>query len=164
MTVYTSPQDPYEEIINKTEPIIFIAGGISNCPDWQSELIAEMDSCNFSIINPRRVGGLSKDGDEARTQINWEQKYLKLATTVIFWFPSESICPITLLELGQCLTRMHYEPLKVIVGVHENYERKFDVFTQAGVAERSALYFDESHVKVVEGWEIFKEEVRRWVQ
>ena len=31
-----------------------MAGGISNCADWQSEMASKLENVNLTIINPRR--------------------------------------------------------------------------------------------------------------
>lgn len=57
---------------------LFLAGGISNCPDWQSEVIKMLSETDLSIANPRRPYGLEKTGDAAAKQIAWEHEMLRL--------------------------------------------------------------------------------------
>ncbi|MEO1378678.1 MAG: hypothetical protein AAFW70_31365, partial [Cyanobacteria bacterium J06635_10] len=47
---------------------------------------------------------------------------------ILFWFPQESICPITLYELGSW--SMTDKPL--FIGIHPNYPRRRDVEIQTG--------------------------------
>lgn len=107
---------------------IFLAGGISNCPDWQrlatEYLMEELKDTDLTIINPRRVEDLTIIPEE---QIAWEFQYLEEATRILFWFPSETLCPITLFELGKCLVKC---PEKLHIGCHPLYQRKLDVITQ----------------------------------
>ena len=46
---------------------LFLAGGISKCPDWQAEAVKE-----------------------AAYQIRWKYEFLRRARVVLFWFPKES--------------------------------------------------------------------------
>lgn len=141
--------------------VIFLAGGISNCPDWQSEIIKIIDTEKFDVINPRRVGDLAKDGDEAANQIIWEFVALKKATLVLFWFPEESICPITLFEYGKELMRAAANDITLLVGCHENYQRKFDLEIQTQLMMK---YYNWNKYGPVlfckEGWEPFAEAVK----
>ena len=59
---------------------LFLAGGITNCPDWQSEISTMLDALltykSVTVLNPRRIGDLAKNGKDAEAQIWWEHKYL----------------------------------------------------------------------------------------
>lgn len=104
---------------------IFLAGGISGCPDWQSEVIELLDGEQGVALNPRRSGGFIDDiADE---QISWEYHALRSVHTVFFWFPKETLCPIALLELG-AFTQI--PQTRLIVGTHPDYQRRFDVIKQ----------------------------------
>jgi len=111
---------------------VFLAGGIRGCPDWQNEFIEIFNKLHSEycssvlLINPRREGDLAKDGEDALAQIKWEKYYLDESTVKLFWFPAETLCPITLFELGK-YSRMDY---KLVVGCDEDYQRKFDVKVQ----------------------------------
>ncbi|MGD1910981.1 MAG: nucleoside 2-deoxyribosyltransferase domain-containing protein [Rivularia sp. (in: cyanobacteria)] len=107
---------------------IFCAGGISNCPDWQSQMVELLEPLSWTILNPRRPNFPIHDPDASRQQIAWEHKHLRLASSILFWFPQESICPITLYELGSW--SMTDKPL--FIGVHPNYPRRRDVEIQTG--------------------------------
>ncbi|MEM7578734.1 MAG: nucleoside 2-deoxyribosyltransferase domain-containing protein [Cyanobacteria bacterium P01_A01_bin.80] len=108
---------------------IFCAGGISNCPDWQSEMVELLKPLPWKIINPRRQNFPIHDPDAARQQIEWEHRHLRLATTILFWFPQETLCPITLYELGAW--SMTDKPL--FIGIHPNYPRRQDVEIQTSL-------------------------------
>ena len=45
---------------------------------------------------------------------------------VSFWFPEETLCPITLYELG----KIAMSNKVMFVGTHPNYKRRFDVIKQ----------------------------------
>ena len=107
----------------KEEPALFVAGGISGCADWQSEFVSMLANENITVLNPRRKVFIDNDGELSKEQIKWEFEYLKKASAVSFWFTEETLCPITLYELGK--QSMDKKPL--FIGVHPNYKRKFDV-------------------------------------
>ena len=125
--LYKSP-DPLP--FNFQRQSIFVAGGISNCPDWQSEMTTLMDSNIFDVVNPRRDSGFDKTGATAEEQIIWEHRALGLVDSCIFWFPKETLCPITLLELGKMLVRAHHHAVRLAIGWHPEYQRAFDLDVQ----------------------------------
>ena len=130
--LYTAPQ-PLPESFDPAAPSVFIAGGISNCSDWQAEMVARMDHARFDVINPRRYEGLAKDGDEAAKQIRWEHHALDRVSACIFWFPSETLCPITLFELGKMLVLCRQHRVELAIGWHRDYQRGFDLDVQIGL-------------------------------
>lgn len=140
-------QSPNEWILRWDQLSAFLAGGISNCPDWQSYFIHKLreygNGSNLVVFNPRREGDLAKDGSDAFWQINWEAKYLRRASHIIFWFPKETLCPITLYELGRYATLMadHKGPLSkyLTVGVHPEYQRAFDIECQLGLIDQGLV-------------------------
>ncbi len=62
----------------------------------------------------------------SKTQIEWENIYLKSANIISFWFPKESLCPITLFELGKYLC----SDKQIFIGIDPQYVRKIDVEIQ----------------------------------
>lgn len=125
-TIIRSPDNLTQE--EKSFKTIFLAGGISNCPDWQKTAELFLNALDkVAILNPRRHNWNMDSQDLASIeQIEWEHKYLTTVDMVLFWFPEETLCPITLFELGAALQRK----ATVLVGVHPNYQRKLDVITQ----------------------------------
>lgn len=130
---------------------LFLAGGISNCPDWQAEIIKKLQNTDLTLINPRRPGTFDpKDEELAPKQIQWEYENLFHANAVLFWFPCETLCPIVLLELGkECNTKR-----KIFVGCHPDYARKLDVREQLRNArpEVEVVYSLDELAKQVLGW------------
>lgn len=108
---------------------LFLAGGISNCPDWQLYALEKLVDVPGVVLNPRRSGVLNPE--EAVAQITWEYEAFQHVKTILFWFPEETLCPITLFELGRF---SHDMSVKLFVGTHPNYQRKIDVITQLGLA------------------------------
>lgn len=105
---------------------LFLAGGITNCPDWQNVIVNELTEFEISIFNPRRKIFNIEIAEESQKQIIWEYKRLREADILIFWFSEGSINPITLFEYGSALERNQ----KIFVGTHHNYERKTDIMIQ----------------------------------
>lgn len=106
---------------------LFLAGGITGCPDWQDEMVRKLkDEPNLIILNPRRADFPIGDPRAAYEQIKWEHDMLRDASRISFWFPKETICPIVLYELGAwCMTS------KVLyVGLDRDYKRRQDVEIQ----------------------------------
>lgn len=113
-------------------PTLFIAGGISGCPDWQTGVCERIaGAVEVDVINPRREGWDMKAHDEeSMKQIRWEHWHLQRSDSILFWFPRETLCPITLLELGKYLARTEVD---LTVGTHPEYQRRLDVVVQCGL-------------------------------
>lgn len=121
----------YLEAINiKSLPknSVFLGGGITNCPDWQAEVkvILENNIPDVMLVNPRRENFDVTDKSNTKKQIYWEYEYLQRCKTILFWFPKETLNPITLYELGAW--SMTDKPL--FIGCHPEYERIEDVIIQ----------------------------------
>lgn len=128
MQLITSPSSYINTA--QTNSTVFLAGGISNCPNWQKDLANILKDVNVVLFNPRRDDFDIRDDAVSKVQIEWEYSYLKRASAISFWFPSESDCPITLFELGAwAATRK-----PIFVGVHAQYRRRLDVRTQLSLA------------------------------
>jgi len=78
------------------EASLFLAGGISGCPDWQKEIIEKLKDLPLVLFNPRRASFPIEDKDAARAQIEWEHIHLRKASAISFWFPCETLNPIVL--------------------------------------------------------------------
>ena len=112
-----------------TGKAIFCAGGISNCPDRQSQMVELLKPSLWIILNPRRANFPIDNPDASQQQIAWEYRHLRIASAILFWFPQETLCPITLYELGAW--SMTDKPL--FIGVHPNYPRRQDVEIQTSL-------------------------------
>ena len=109
---------------------VFLAGGISNCEDWQAEIVKSLKDEDVILFNPRRPNFNMDDPEESRFQIEWEYRHLREADIVAFWFPSTSICPITLMEFG----RVAAGHQTLLVGADPEYPRHFDLEVQLGLS------------------------------
>lgn len=105
---------------------VFLAGGITNCPDWQQEMRSMLQDTDLILLNPRREHFPIGDPNAAQEQITWEHNCLKMAEAILFWFPHETLCPIVLYELGAW--SMTTKP--IYIGVHPDYQRRQDVEIQ----------------------------------
>jgi nucleoside 2-deoxyribosyltransferase-like protein len=104
---------------------VFLAGGITGCPDWQAEAVAALSDLDVVVLNPRRT--TTPRQRDAAEQIGWEYHGLRRADLVLFWFPgSGSVQPIALYELGA-----HAAGRKpIVVGADPVYPRRADVVLQ----------------------------------
>jgi hypothetical protein len=126
---------------------LFIAGGISGCSDWQKEFITLLGDARITVFNPRRdIFPSERNAEEA--QIRWEFERLRSADFVSFWFPAESLDPITLFELGSAMERS----VPLAIGVHKNYARRSDIEIQAGIRR--------PEIKIAHSLEEFAERAR----
>lgn len=109
-----------------TWPTVFLAGGITACPDWQVEMKGYLESFDVDAIvfNPRRANFPMDDPSAAKAQIYWEFKALEQSDIISFWFPAATLCPITLFELGK---HLHNQPL---IGIEPGYAREQDIMIQ----------------------------------
>lgn len=116
---------------------LFLAGGITNCPDWQSGVLGKLSHTDLTVLNPRRSTAFT--GDIADEQIRWEYGALRAVETVLFWFPKETLCPISLFELGVFSQRNH---TRLVVGTHPEYARRFDVQVQMELSRPEVVVHD----------------------
>ena len=86
-----------------------------------------MLSSRYVVLNPRREGMYDTIQPEwGVEQIEWEHQHLAMADLILFWFPKEGMCTITLFELGKCLA----SGKRVVIGCDPEYIRSFDVGIQ----------------------------------
>lgn len=111
--------------------VIFIAGGISGCPDWQKEMVERFKGVeNLVLLNPRRADFNMDNPGMTVEQIKWEYDHLNTSDAVIFWFPFHTLCPITLFELGVASALDQV----IFVGCHPAYKRLLDVREQLALS------------------------------
>ena len=123
-------------------PLVFFAGGITGCPDWQAALRDRLQSGGVpgTILNPRRADFPIHDPTAAQQQIEWEFRALRYADVISFWFAKETLNPIVLFELGAALERVVWRrscdevaasPQQLVLGVEPGYARTQDVQIQS---------------------------------
>ena len=116
-----------KEFLNAYDcPTVFFAGGITGCPDWQADFKDLTSHLDIIAFNPRRPDFDVRDPSASALQIQWEHEHITTADIITFWFPKESLCPITLYELGMCAALNR----KILVGCEDGYQREIDVVLQ----------------------------------
>ncbi|KAL6066380.1 Nucleoside 2-deoxyribosyltransferase [Balamuthia mandrillaris] len=150
---YECPREYEESKDGKKQLTLFLAGGITGCVDWQKEVLAPLLSqCpSLRVFNPRRAKWDASDKSLSAQQIKWEHDHLRKASAILFWFPHETLCPISLYELG-AWSMKNDRPL--FVGCHPEYQRKLDVEIQTGLVRPEIAVRDnlEALVQDVVGW------------
>jgi hypothetical protein len=136
MAKYLEAINDYKQLKLENNPVLFLAGGISGCTNWQSQVsksLMEKDAdSDYWIVNPRRDNFPMDKPNESEKQIVWEHHGLDIADCVSFWFAEETLCPITLFELGIQLGQHK----NVVVGIHPNYKRRQDLEIQIPLYNR----------------------------
>ena len=116
----------HPETMEECRKALFLAGGITGCGDWQNEMVDMLDATDLILLNPRR-DDFPDDPTQAEAetpwQIEWEFIHLRQARARLFWFPSATLCPITLFELGTVCAKSDV----LFVGVDKQYKRKIDI-------------------------------------
>jgi hypothetical protein len=136
---------------NRNEKSIFLAGGISGCLDWQQEMKDLLSQTNLTLVNPRRKNFV-KTPENDFEQINWEFNHFPKTIASLFYFPPETLCPITLYELG--VQNSHSKPL--FIAIHPDYQRKLDVEIQTKLARPD--------VKIVSSLEDLAGQIKDWAR
>ena len=128
---------------NKDEPLyssVFLAGGITNCKDWQKTVIEVLKDDNITIYNPRQDNFDVHNPGAAYNQILWEYTRLEQMDIFSMYFCDDnSDQPICMYELGRNIVRMQNRfptdwEKRIIISVESGYKRKNDVIIQSGLA------------------------------
>lgn len=128
MRCIVAPQNVARDKMER--PILFLAGGISNCPHWQEQVIQallEDTELSGTILNPRR----SSMPPDRLEQIAWEFRGLQFCDLKSFWFCKATECPITLLEYGKALA---VPDRPMVVGIEPGYSHLSNVGIQTSLA------------------------------
>jgi len=135
MNIITAPHDLYD-LETAHAPSLFLAGGITNCPMWQDEMIEALRGqsvCNdLTIYNPRRQDFDITNPKATEEQICWEFAKLRDADVVSFWFAPGSVNPIVFYELGMWGNARGGRPM--CVGCDPAFTRTQDVVMQTRLA------------------------------
>lgn len=120
-------------------PSVFLAGGITDCADWQAEAREHLERLDVAVLNPRRANFPIHDPSAAQRQIDWEYRHLRFADIILFWFAGgPSIQPIALYELGAHAT----SGKPIAVGCDPTYLRRADVLYQLALVRPELTVFD----------------------
>ena len=134
------------------EKSLFLAGGITGCADWQRDLTILLKNEDIVLLNPRRSHFPTDNPNITPEQIEWEYQHLRKADALSFWFTKETVCPITLYELGA--HSMSNKPL--FIGVHPEYARREDVEIQTRL--------QRPEIKIVYGLNSLSDQIKAWAR
>lgn len=115
---------------------VFLAGGISNCKEWQEEVIDYLKDEEVSLFNPRQEHFDVSDKSASRKQIKWEFERLEQMDVFSMYFCNDkSDQPICMYELGRNIVRMQNRfpsdwQNRIIISVEMGYRRAEDVLIQ----------------------------------
>lgn len=146
MKTITAPEN---YVLEGNEIACFLAGGITDCPDWQNEVVqnfktydatfpGELD--NLVLFNPRRPSFPINDPNAAQQQIEWEFKWLQCMDIFSMFFTAgHSDQPICMYELGRNICKMIERfPLdyskRIVISCDPLYKRAQDVKIQTQLA------------------------------
>ena len=110
-------------------PSVFLAGGITDSPLWQDDVINHLTATLDGIIifnprrpnfNPQRPNDFGDVAVEYEQQVIWELDHIFAADLVLFWFPAAE-CRITRIEFG--LVVGHNKP--VVVGADPQFRNYY---------------------------------------
>ena len=127
---------------------VFLGGGITNCKNWQDEVIKELMDENITIYNPRRKYFDVTDDGITYEQIEWEFFYLEEMNIFSMYFcNSESVQPICMYELGRNIIRMQNRfpsdwEKRIVISVEDGYKRKEDVLIQTELATNNKVFVE----------------------
>ena len=140
MRVITAPET---YTLTDNDITVFLAGGITNCPDWQSDVIKRLENMGMNrliVFNPRRENFPINDPSAADEQIAWEFNALQRADIFSMYFSAgDSDQPICMYELGRNIVTMQMKhptdwQNRLIISVEDEYRRHKDVLVQTELA------------------------------
>lgn len=127
---------------------VFLAGGIRNCPDWQSMVINDLTDEwvdinstyeHLFIMSPKWTKELNPPIDDRR-QIEWEFDMLEKCDLFTMYFAGgDSDQPICMYELGRNIERMKKKypsdwTERIVITCEGSYKRLMDVIIQVDLA------------------------------
>lgn len=94
---YIEAPHPYSQhVLYKS---VYLAGGITNCPDWQQQMVHLLDDTDYTLLNPRRQCFPISDPNASREQITWEYHYMSQS---IYFHPSSNTFLLAYQHLTCC--------------------------------------------------------------
>lgn len=150
MKVVTAPETYIKQ---PGDVFVFLAGGITNCSEWQKEVIRRLENANkldskldhLVVFNPRRENFPIGDPKAADAQIKWEFNAIEQCDIFSMYFddgPSDQ--PICMYELGRNILRMQQKfpaswTSRIVVTAHDGYKRYKDVVVQTQLATKNLI-------------------------
>ena len=159
MKLFTAVENP--EFVKTNEVACFLAGGITNCAEWQDAVIKCIEESNedtekLLIFNPRRKNFPIHDPNASKEQIEWEFKYLDGCDIFSMYFcAGDSDQPICMYELGRNICRIQQRfpndwKDRIIISAESGYKRFQDVIIQSGLAGVDNVIVDGGYDKHAE--------------
>lgn len=130
---------------------VFLAGGITNCKEWQKEVIENLKYEEYedvSLFNPRQEHFDVSDKSASYKQILWEFERLeKMDIFSMYYCNDNSDQPICMYELGRNIVRMQNRfpsdwEKRIVISVEDGYRRKADVLIQTELATLNKVFVD----------------------
>ena len=143
MKIITAPEK-YD--LKENEISVFLAGGITNCEEWQNKIIDYLkdnpynDLNDLVVFNPRRENFPIDDKSAAQEQIEWEFNNIERCDIFSIYFCGGiSDQPICMYELGRNILRLQNRfpanwQERIVISIEEEYKRKDDVIIQTRLA------------------------------
>lgn len=145
-------KSPQEYTNHKNNLWLFLGGGIQNCPDWQNEVIKNLNlfkndlSKDLIVFNPRQDSFDITNKDVGVNQIKWEFNYLNQMDvfTLFFFGPTISDQPICFYELGRYIEIIKNKfpsdwEKRIIIFTTTKFKRALDVVVQTSLATNNKL-------------------------
>lgn len=162
MKVITAPE---KYIRQDGDVFCFLAGGITNCWEWQNAVINQLatlddqalniDFSHLIIFNPRRENFPIHDPNASEEQIKWEFNAIEQCDIFSMYFCADnSDQPICMYELGRNLVRMNEKfpgKFRTIISVEKGYKRAADVKIQTELTgvHHTLLTFEPKSSRIV---------------
>lgn len=130
---------------------VFLAGGITNCKEWQKEVIENLKYEEYedvSLFNPRQEHFDVSDKNASYKQILWEFERLeKMDIFSMYYCNDNSDQPICMYELGRNIVRMQNRfpsdwEKRIVISVEDGYRRKADVLIQTELATQNKVFVE----------------------
>ena len=127
---------------------VFLAGGITNCKEWQKEIIEELEFEDISLFNPRQKHFDVLDQNASYKQILWEFERLeKMDIFSMYYCNDNSDQPICMYELGRNIVRIQNRfpsdwEKRIVISVENGYRRKADVLIQTELATQNKVFVE----------------------
>ena len=127
---------------------VFLAGGITNCKEWQKAVIEELEFEDISFFNPRQEHFDVSDKNASYKQILWEFERLeKMDIFSMYYCNDNSDQPICMYELGRNIVRMQNRfpsdwEKRIVISVEDGYRRKADVLIQTELATQNKVFVE----------------------
>ena len=129
---------------------VFLAGGITNCKEWQKEVIDELAFEDISFFNPRQEHFDISNENASYKQILWEFERLEKMDIFSMYFCNDnSDQPICMYELGRNIIRMQNRfptdwEKRIVISVEDGYKRKADVLIQTELATQNKVFVEDN--------------------